>query len=89
MTTDGALELFKKAMIVTAQVTGPALLAILVVGLIVGVVQTATQINEASVGFVAKVLAATLALVVGGPYVLAKMIEYMRSMLSSISEIVR
>jgi len=89
MTTDGALELFKRAMIITAQVTGPILLAVLVVGLVVGVVQTATQVNEPSVGFITKVLAAALALVIGGPYALAKMIEYMRSMLSSIAEIVR
>lgn len=88
MTTDGALELFKKAMIVTAQVTGPALLAILVVGLIVGVVQTATQINEASV-VGCQGTGSHLSAGGGGPYVLAKMIEYMRSMLSSIPEIVR
>lgn len=89
MTTDGALELFKRAMLITAQVTGPALLAILIVGLLVGILQTATQVNEPSVGFITKVLAAAMAIIISGPYVLAKMVEYMRTTISSIAEIVR
>ncbi len=89
MTTQAALELFQKAFLVTMQVAGPMLLAVLVVGLIVGILQTATQINEPSIGFVARVIAAGVALAVAGPYVLVKLLEYMKSSITSISSIVQ
>jgi flagellar biosynthetic protein FliQ len=89
MTTDGAVELMRNMLLVIAQVSGPALLAALVVGLFIGVLQTATQVNEASISFVTKLLGVTVALVAAGPYVLAKLIEYTRHTIGSIAEIVR
>jgi flagellar biosynthetic protein FliQ len=89
MTTDGAVELMRNMMIIIAQVSGPALLSALVVGLFVGVLQTATQVNEASISFVVKLLAVTVALVAAGPYVLAQLIDYTRHTIGSIAEIVR
>jgi len=89
MTTDGAIELMRNMLLVIAQVAGPALLSALVVGLLVGVLQTATQVNEASISFVTKLLGVTVALIAGGPYVLAKLIDYTRNTIGSITEIVR
>jgi len=89
MTTDGAIELIRNMLLVIAQVAGPALLSALVVGLLVGVLQTATQVNEASISFVTKLLGVTVALIAGGPYVLAKLIDYTRNTIGSITEIVR
>ena len=89
MTTDGAVELMRNMLLIIAQVAGPSLLSALVVGLFIGVLQTATQVNEASISFVTKLIGVTLALVAGGPYVLAKLIDYTRNTIGSISEIVR
>jgi flagellar biosynthetic protein FliQ len=89
VTTDGAVELMRNLLLIIAQVSGPALLAALVVGLFVGVMQTATQVNEASISFVTKLLGVTVALVAAGPYVLAKLIDYTRNTIGSIAEIVR
>jgi flagellar biosynthetic protein FliQ len=89
MTTDGAVELMRNMLLIIAQVAGPSLLAALVVGLFIGVLQTATQVNEASISFVTKLLGVTVALVAAGPYVLAKLIDYTRNTIGSISEIVR
>jgi flagellar biosynthesis protein FliQ len=89
MTTDGAVELMRNMLLIIAQVAGPSLLSALVVGLFIGVLQTATQVNEASISFVTKLIGVTVALVTAGPYVLAKLIDYTRNTIGSISEIVR
>jgi flagellar biosynthetic protein FliQ len=89
MTPEGALDLVRGALLVVAQVAGPALLAALTVGLVVGIVQTATQVNESSVSFVAKLLAVITALAVAGPYASHMVVEYTRRNISSISEIVQ
>ena len=89
MTTTGALELFRNAVLVAAQVAGPALLAALAVGVVVGVLQTATQVNEPSVSFLLKLVAVAAAFGAAGPFAIAKLIEYTRSTIGSISEIVR
>ena len=62
MTIDGAVELFKNAIFVAAMIAGPALAVALVMGLIVGVLQAATQVNEASISFVAKLIAVRAAM---------------------------
>jgi flagellar biosynthetic protein FliQ len=89
MTTDSALELMRNLLLVVAQVAGPAIFAALAVGLVVGVLQTATQINEASISFVAKLLAVILALVIAGPFVLSTMVEYTRHCILSVAELSR
>lgn len=89
MTTDGALDLFQAMLIIVAKVTGPILLVALMVGLVVGVLQAATQINEASISFVTKLLAIAVAFVVLGPWILRQLVEYTRQSFESISGIVR
>jgi flagellar biosynthetic protein FliQ len=89
MTPEGALDLVRNALFVVAQCAGPALVAALVVGLLVGIVQTATQVNESSVSFVAKLLAVVAALAVAGPYAQHAVIDYTRRNIESISEMVR
>ncbi len=89
MTTDGALELLHGMLLVWAEAAGPALAAALLVGVLVGVLQTATQVNEASVSFVTKLLAVGAAIVVGGPWVLERLVAYTHHSISAISEVVR
>jgi flagellar biosynthesis protein FliQ len=89
MTPEGAMDLVRGALLVVVQVAGPALLAALVVGLLVGIVQTATQVNESSVSFVAKLIAVVFALAVAGPYAGHSAVEYARRNIASIAEIVR
>lgn len=89
MTTDWALDLLRSLLIVLAQVAGPALFAALVVGVAVGIMQTATQVNEASVSFVTKLVGVGVALLVGGPSVLSTLVDYTVRSISSIAEVVR
>jgi flagellar biosynthetic protein FliQ len=89
MTTEGALDLLRNAMLIGAEVSGPMLLAALAVGLLVGILQTATQVNEASVSFLAKLIAVGLTLIVIGPYMLTQLIDYTQRTLGGLSQVVR
>ena len=65
-------------------VSAPMLLTILVVGLVVSIFQAATQIHEATLSFVPKVLAAVAVLAIAGPWMLTSLVEYIQRTLQSI-----
>lgn len=65
-------------------VSGPLLLSALIVGLVVSIFQAATQINEATLSFVPKIIAAVVVLAVGGPWMMTTLVEYLRSILLAI-----
>jgi flagellar biosynthetic protein FliQ len=89
MTVDGATDLFIKAFIVAAKIAGPALFVTLVVGLVIGVLQAATQVNEASISFVAKLLFVMATVMALGSWSLRQLVDYTARTIGSIADIVR
>jgi flagellar biosynthesis protein FliQ len=89
MTPDTVNDLVIRGLIVAAKIAGPALLITLAVGLIIGVLQAATQINEASISFLAKLIAVMGTIVVMGSWSLRQLMEYTTRTISSIADIVR
>jgi len=67
-------------------VAAPVLLVVLVVGILVSVFQAATQINEATLTFVPKLLACIAVFGFAGPWMLTTIVEYLRSVLLSIPQ---
>ncbi|HMM83895.1 flagellar biosynthesis protein FliQ [Azohydromonas sp.] len=65
-------------------VAAPILLTVLGIGLVVSVFQAATQINEATLSFVPKIVGAVVALAVAGPWMLTTLVEYLQRTLQSI-----
>lgn len=65
-------------------VAAPMLLTVLVVGLVVSVFQAATQINEATLSFVPKMVAAVVVMAVAGPWMLTTLVEYIQRTLQAI-----
>ena len=65
-------------------IAAPILIAVLLVGLVVRVFQAATQINEATLSFVPKIVAAVAVLVVAGPWMMSTLVEYMQRTLLAI-----
>ena len=65
-------------------VAAPLLLTVLVVGLVVSIFQAATQINEATLSFVPKMIAAVAVMMVAGPWMLSMLVEYLQRMLQAI-----
>ena len=68
--------------------SAPLLLVVLVVGLLVSIFQAATQINESTLSFVPKIVAAVLVLVIAGPWMLATLVEYIQRTLKSLPGVV-
>ena len=68
--------LLRDGMMVLLKVGGPPLLVALVVGLLVALLQAVTQINEATLAFVPKVLALCAALMLLGPFMLSTLTGY-------------
>jgi flagellar biosynthetic protein FliQ len=69
-------------------VAAPILIVVLLVGVVVSVIQAATQINEATLSFVPKVIAAVLTLAVAGPWMMTELVEYIQRTLQTIPSVV-
>jgi flagellar biosynthesis protein FliQ len=65
-------------------ISAPVLIAVLAVGLVVSVFQAATQINEATLSFVPKIVAAVVVLAVAGPWMMTTLVEYLQRTLQAI-----
>ena len=65
-------------------VSAPILLTVLVVGLLVSIFQAATQISEATLSFVPKIVGAVAMMALAGPWIMTMLVEYLREMLLAI-----
>jgi flagellar biosynthetic protein FliQ len=74
----------QQALMMLLTVSAPMLIVILVVGVLVSIFQAATQINEATLSFVPKLLAAVAVCAVAGPWMMSSLVDYLRNMLLSI-----
>ena len=84
MTPESVMTMGRTAMEVTLMVAAPMLLVALIIGLVVSIFQAATQINEATLSFIPKLVGIFVALVIAGPWMLAVMLDYMRGVLTGI-----
>ena len=65
-------------------VSAPMLIAVMVIGLAVSIFQAATQIHEATLSFVPKIIGAVVVLAVAGPWMLTTLVEYIQRTLQAI-----
>ncbi len=83
MTPESIMTLGQAAIKLTFFLAGPPLLATLITGLIVSLLQAATQINEQTLSFIPKIIAVALTLVLAGPWMLNQLIAYITMIFSS------
>ena len=76
MSTGSLLDLWRSALTVTVEVAAPFLVACLVVGLLVSIIQTATQLQESVLTFVPKLGAALLVIALAGHWALDKLSKF-------------
>jgi flagellar biosynthetic protein FliQ len=74
----------QQGLMLLLMVSAPVLVVVLVVGLVVSVFQAATQINEATLSFVPKIIAAVVVLAVAGPWMMTTLVEYLQRTLQAI-----
>ncbi|MFZ3086997.1 MAG: flagellar biosynthesis protein FliQ [Methylotenera sp.] len=84
MTPESVMNLGRDAMEITLLIAAPMLLVALVIGLVVSIFQAATQINEATLSFIPKLVGVFAMLVFAGPWMLTTMVDYMRVVFTSI-----
>jgi flagellar biosynthesis protein FliQ len=89
MTPDMVVELGRRGLETMLLVSAPMLGLSLVVGLAISILQTITQINEATLSFVPKILAVFGAVLLFAPWMIDTLVAFMAAMLSSIPEYAR
>ncbi|AXS79180.1 flagellar biosynthesis protein FliQ [Dechloromonas sp. HYN0024] len=88
MTPGIVMEIGRQALEVTLMMAAPALLSALVVGLIISIFQAATQLNEATLQFVPKLVVMFLVLILVGPWMLQYMMDYIQRLFESIPQLI-
>lgn len=76
MSPDNVIDIGREALTITVMLAAPMLLAALVTGLIVGLFQAATQIQEQTLSFIPKLLSMVIVLVATGPWLLQVILDY-------------
>ena len=89
MTEELILKLGQDAIRTTAMLAGPMLIGALVIGLIISVLQAVTQINEATLTFIPKMIIIFLVIILAGPWMLDVLSNYTVELFGNIATMVR
>jgi flagellar biosynthesis protein FliQ len=84
MNAQMVLTMGQEALLMLLMVSAPVLAVVLVVGLVIGLFQAVTQINEATLAFVPKLIAAVAVFAIAGPWMLNMLVEYIRRTIEAI-----
>lgn len=76
MTSQDAVDIGTDALVLAIKVAGPFLLVVLGIGLVVGLIQSVTQLQEQTLSFVPKLLGATIVVAVSGSWMLDQMVAF-------------
>lgn len=85
MTEEMVITLARDALTLAVLISGPMLLISLIVGLLVSIFQATTSIQEQTLTFVPKILAVLGSIIVFGPWMLHKTLDYVQTLFKNIS----
>ncbi|WP_043147616.1 flagellar biosynthesis protein FliQ [Serratia marcescens] len=88
MTPESVMALGTEAMKVALALAAEPLLAALISGLVVSLLQAATQINEMTLSFIPKILAVVATIIIAGPWMLNLLLDYMRTLFSNLPTLI-
>ena len=88
MTPTTVVEIGRQAVEVALMISAPLFIAALATGLIISIFQAATQINEATLSFVPKLIAILVTLIIAGPWMITVLTDYIRRLYGSIPSII-
>jgi len=83
------LDIASQALMLAAKLGGPILLAVLIVGLVVSLVQAVFQVPDQSITFVPKIIAAAVVIVIMGAWMLESSIAFVTDLWMSIPDLIR
>lgn len=88
MNADTVIELGRQGMNITVLLAAPLLLAALAAGLLIGMFQAATQIQDMTLSFIPKLVVLVLVLAITGPWMLTQLVDYTRQLFEMIPGLV-
>jgi flagellar biosynthetic protein FliQ len=88
MTPESVIIIGQQALVITAMLAAPMLLSALAAGLLIGMFQAATQINEMTLSFIPKLLVLAAALYLGGGWMLKVIVGYSQSLIRGIPSLI-
>ena len=88
MTPDTVITVGQEALKVTALLAGPILLSVLATGLVIGMFQAITQINEMTLSFIPKLLVLALVMVLAGSWMLETIVDFTVRLFESIPSLI-
>lgn len=87
MSPDTVIEIGRQALVVTVLLSAPLLLAALGTGLLVGIFQAATQIQDMTLSFIPKLVVLVIVLGLTGHWMLRMLVDYTRNLITSIPDL--
>ncbi len=88
MTPESVLSVGENALTVTMLLAAPLLLSALAVGLLIGMIQAATQIQEMTLSFIPKLIILVVALMIAGPWMLGLITDFTLGLFQSIPDFI-
>ena len=88
MTPEVAVDLFRDALWLTTLLVAVLVVPSLLVGLVVAMFQAATQINEQTLSFLPRLLVMLITLIVAGPWLVQKFMEYITTLYTNIPQLI-
>lgn len=84
MNADTVIDLSQQALYIITMLAAPMLISALAIGLLIGMFQAATSINEMTLSFIPKLLVLVVAIMIAGPWMLNLILNYTRNLYLSI-----
>ena len=88
MSPETVMTIGQRALEMTLMLAAPMLLVGLAIGILVGIFQAATQINEMTLSFIPKMIGMATAMVIAGPWMLKQLVNYTRMLIESIPSLI-
>ena len=83
------IEVAFKALWMAFILSGPILISLLIVGLVIGIIKAATSVNESSIAFIPKLVVIAVVMLIAGPVSLAIFVDYLREVIQELPDILR
>ena len=87
MSRDMVMDIMRQLILMAALTAGPVLVGGLMTGLVMGVLQSATQIQETSLTFIPKLVVVGMAIILGGPWAVDKLVLFTQTMIEQVGSL--
>jgi len=89
VTSQQVIDIGTRALLVSAKLAGPFLIVVLAVGVVIGLLQSVTQLQEQTLAFVPKLIGSAIVIAVSGNWMLASLVEFSRELMNSVPALLR